>query len=47
MYVHTYTLSTLEYHTYGNQSAHDIMEFCSVNMDASYYRNNVACDIMV
>ena len=31
---------------YGNQIAHDITEFYSVNMDAWYYRISVACDIM-
>ena len=30
--------------TRSNQSARDIMEFCSVNMDAWYYRISVACD---
>ena len=30
----------------GNQSACDITEFCSVNIDAWYYRMSVACDIM-
>ena len=29
----------------GNQSAHDITKFCSVNMDAWHYRISVACDI--
>jgi hypothetical protein len=32
--------------TCGNQSAHDITEFCSVNMDVWYYRISVACDVM-
>ena len=36
----------MQYHTCGNQSAHDIMEFCSVNMDARYHRISVACDTM-
>jgi hypothetical protein len=27
-----------------HQSARDITEFCSVNMDAWYYRISVACD---
>ena len=30
----------------GNQSACDINEVCSVNMDARYYRTSVSCDIM-
>ena len=30
----------------GNQSAHDITEFCSINMDAWYYRISVPCDVM-
>ena len=30
----------------GNQSARGITEFCSVNMDAWYYRIRVACDTM-
>ena len=29
-----------------NQSARDIMDFCSVIMDAWYYRINAACDTM-
>ena len=30
-----------------NQNAHDITEFCSLNMDAWYYRISVACNIRV
>ena len=37
---------TTPYHTCGDQSACDITEFCSVNMDAWYYRFSVACDTM-
>ena len=29
----TYTLQKLYYHTCGNQSARDIIEFCNVNMN--------------
>jgi hypothetical protein len=36
----------LEYHTCGNQSAHNITELCSVNMDAWKYRISVACDTL-
>ena len=34
------------YYTCGNQSACDIMKFCSVNIDAWYYRTSATCDTM-
>ena len=40
-----YTLNSVVSHLC-NQSARDILEFSSVNMDAWYYRNSVACDVM-
>ena len=30
----------------GNESARDVTQFCSVNMDEWYYRISVACDTM-
>ena len=43
---HNYTLNFVVSHLCGNQSARDVTEFCSVNMDAYCYRISVACDIM-
>jgi hypothetical protein len=40
-----YTLNSAVSHC-GNQSAREITEFCSVNVDPRYYRISVACDIM-
>ena len=40
-----YTLNSVASHLC-NQSARDITEFSSVNMDAWYYRISVACDTM-
>ena len=41
-----YTLTSVLSHIYGNQSARDITEICSVNVDAWYYGVSVACDAM-
>ena len=44
--VHMYTLNSVVSHLWQvtNHSARDITEFCSVNMDAQYYRISAACD---
>jgi hypothetical protein len=41
-----YLHSKIHNNTCGNQSARDIKELCSVNMDAWRKKINVACDIM-